>query len=229
MSHIKPENFDQSQLKIAKSGRTVSLRYSGNPFQLSSCKMYSPFGINGKSNDYSPFTNWTLDCSINQNPSIASLAYQDTINTIDKSVIDLIKTNNNLFNPKDTQNIEFEQNDFYSPILRQNKTYPKLMKLSFPRDRNGNILSILFDENGNKILLNDNNIEKLLSKGTIFKCIIEFSKFWCFQNRIGSTWNVLQLRLCSKKINIVEELDNETEQNVTTNNNFNNNLMLDDD
>ena len=214
MSHIKPENFDQSQLKIAKSGRAVSLRYSNNPFQLSSCKMYAPFGINGKSNDYSPFTNWTLDCSINQNQSESSLTYQTTIDKIDQSLVDLIKSNNHLFNPKDIQYIDFEQdiNDFYSPILRQNKTYPKLMKLSFPRDRNGNILAVLFDENSKKIALNDDCIEELLGKGTVFKCIVEFSKFWCFQNRIGSTWNVLQLRICPRKKT-----------------NFNTNLMLDDD
>lgn len=224
MSHIKPENFYKSLLKIAKSGRVVSLRYDGNPFQLSSCKMYTPFGINSKSNDYSPFTNLTLDCSINQ--SDASIAYQTTIDTIDTSVIELIKSNNNLFNPKDTQNIDFDQetNDFYSPILRQNKTYPKLMKLSFPRDRNGNILTVLFDEDGKKVLLNDNNIEDLLGKGTVFKCIVEFSKFWCFQNRIGSTWNVLQLRICPKKI--TQELD--TVDPTLQKSNFNNNLMLDD-
>ena len=226
MSHIKPENFDQSQLKIAKSGRAVSLRYSGNPFQLSSCKMYTPFGINGKSNDYSPFTNWTLDCSINQNQSEASVAYQTTIDTIDASMIDLIKSNNNLFNPKDTQNIDFDTDDFYSPILRPNKTYPKLMKLSFPRDRNGNILAVLFDEDGKKVLLNDNNIEELLGKGTVFKCITEFSKFWCFQNRIGSTWNVLQLRICPRKMSTEEpEIEQETVQKA----NFNTNLLLDDD
>ena len=55
------------------------------------------------------------------------------------------------------------------------------MKLSFPRDRNGNILAVLFDENGKKLLLNDSCIEQVLGKGSIFKCIVEFSKFWAFQ------------------------------------------------
>lgn len=242
MSHVKLEEIVHTKFKIVKSGRTVGLRYNNSPFQLSTCKMYSPFGVNGKSTDYSPYTNWTIDCSINKSNMSTQSKTEDLFNKLDDTVKQLIKTNINSF-PAAANDTDIETDDFYSPILRQNKSYPRLMKMSFPRDRNGNILSVLFDEDGKKLLLNDNNIEQLLCKGSVFKCILEFSKFWCFQNRIGSTWNVIQMRMCSKNTNnndngdngdnVVNENNGNNGNNGNNSNNSNgtvlsNNLMMDD-
>ena len=216
MSHIKIEDLKLDQLKIAKSGKTVTLRYNNLPFQLSTCKIYSPFGVKGKNSDYSPFTNWTIDCSTS-NPN------QFDTSALDQRIIELIKESSNLFNPRHMDEIDLNS-DFFSPIFKQNKSWPKLMKISLPRDSKGNILTVVFNEETEKIPVTDSCIEKILSKKQVFKAIIEFSKFWIFQGRIGITWNLIQLKL------IKSEVEQEPEDIADINANiYTNKLMLDDD
>lgn len=223
MSHVKIEDIDVNQLKIAKSSRTVTLRYNNLPFQLATCKLYSPFGVKGTNSDYSPFTNWTIDCSIDQNNSDASQLYQTNIDLLDTRLIELIKESCNSFNPRNMEEVDLT-GDFYSPILRNNKTWPKLMKISVPRDTKGNLLSVIFDENTEKIPITDKNIEQILCKGKVFKAIIEFSKFWIYKGRIGTTWHLIQMKLISKTTKDKEPEDTEA-PNASI---YTNNLMLDD-
>lgn len=215
MSHIKIEEVDHKMLKIAKSGRTISLRYNNEPFQISTCKLYTPFGVNGYSNNYSPYTDWAINCSVSQ----LNNSFQNEFDKLDSHVTSLIKESDHLF-----KDIDFESN-FYNTTFRENKSYPKLMKLSLPRDKNGNILAVFFDENAKKILVDDKNIEQILSKRTIFKCIIELSKLWSFKGHIGATWNVLQIRIISKN----SEIEPDEDTTVVDSSIYTSKLMLDDD
>ena len=220
MSHVKIEDVVLDQLKIAKAGRTVTLRYNDLPFQLATCKVYSPFGVSGNTSDYSPFTNWTIGCSVSQ----AGDTYESNIAKLDTKLIEIIKEQRNSFNPRSMEEIDLD-GDFYTPILRANKTWPKLMKLSLPRDSKGNLLTVIFDKNTQKVPITDKNIEQILKKGTNFKAIIEFSKFWIYNKKIGSTWNLLQMKL----VESVPEPDEPEDTQGPSANIYTNNLMLDDD
>jgi len=130
-----------------------------------------------------------------------------------------------LFNVKDS-------NFVYNNILRQNGNYPKLVKFNLPRDKNGNFESFIFDINKEKIPVSENNIEEILSKGKVFRAIIECVKVWVYNGKVGSIWKVVQLKFSEK------ELDNSVKNNITdTNFNDKNNictnvytqLMIDDD
>ena len=194
MSHVNLFDLDLNKLKIAKSGRAIKVIYDKEPLQLVTGKLYTPFGVKIVQNSYSQFSTCYLDCSLNQSKSEASVKYRESLEALDRKIIELIQESLHLFN---TGNMTFTAEDIpniYSPILRENKTYPKLMKISLPRDTKGNFECVIFDENKNKVPVNENNLEEVLSKGKIFKCILECGKIWYYNGRFGTTWNVKQLK-----------------------------------
>jgi hypothetical protein len=212
MSHVNLSDLDLSQLKIAKSGRNIKIIYNKEPIQLVTGKMYSPFGVKLNQNNFSQFATYHIDCSLNQSKSEISVKYRESLEELDNKIIELIQNNLQLFN---TGNLQFSSEDIpniYSRILRENKTYPKLMKISLPRDSKGNFESVIFDENKNKILLEESSIENVLCKGKIFKAIIECGKIWYYNGRFGTTWNLKQLKF-------MESPTIEHESQISDNNN----------
>lgn len=194
MSHVNLFDLDLSKLKLAKSGRFVKIMYNKEPLQLVTGKLYTPFGAKSVQNSYSPFTTCYIDCSLNQSKSEASVKYRESLEALDRKIAELISENLGLFN---TGNSTYSPEDIasiYSPILRENKSYPKLMKISLPRDSKGNFECVIFDENKEKVLLEENNVEEVLCKGKIFKGIVECAKIWYYNERFGTTWNLKQMK-----------------------------------
>lgn len=188
MSHINLNEIDLNKLQLAKSGRLVKLMYNKEPLQLVTGKLYSPFGVKVNPNNYSAFNNCHLDCSLNQNNSEVSVAYRNSLEKLDEKITELISNNTHLFNA--TNGFD---TSMYSPVLRENKSYPKLMKISLPRDSKGNFTGVVFNEKKEKVQLNDNNISDTLPKGLVFKSILECGKVWYYNGRFGTTWNLVQL------------------------------------
>ena len=226
MSHINITDLDLTKLKIGKSGRTLKVLYDGNPLQIATSKMYAPFGVRVNNNDYSHFTNCHLDSSLNQSKSAASVAIQEIFFGLDEKIVELVRDNKNLFSFKDGSNVDFDGDDFYSPIFKGKSEYPLLMKIALPREKNGNFDFVIFDENKQKVPVNDSNIEKVLSKGKVFKSIIECSKIWTYKGKIGTTWNLVQMRMVPN--NEKRDADPAEETSVASKNIYNQNLMLDD-
>lgn len=225
MSHINLLDLDVSKLKLAKSGRSIKIIYDKEPLQIVTGKLYTPFGVKIASNNYSAFSTCYIDCSLNQSTSETSIKYSELLETLDNKIIDLIKDSLHLFN---TGNLNFEPEDIaniYSPMLRNNKTFPKLMKLMLSRDSRGNFESVIFNENKEKIIINENSLEDVLCKGKIFKTIIECNKIWYYNGRFGTTWNIKQLKF----VNNIPIDENTTENNTNTNNNIYQNIMILDD
>ena len=215
MSHINLFDLDLTKLKVAKSGRLVKLMYEKEPLQLVTGKMYAPFGVKVNQNSYSPFTTCHLDCSLNQSASEVSVKYRQAL----EDSIHLFNTGNLAFTEDDIPNI-------YSPMLRENKTYPKLMKITLPRDSKGNFECVIFDESKEKVALNDNTIEDVLCKGKIFKGIIECGKIWYYNGRFGTTWNLKQLKFIEN--NVVDNQPNQTNQSAQKAEIYQNIMLLDD-
>jgi hypothetical protein len=213
---LDSKTIDDSLFKLAKSGRAVKLLYGKEPVQICTSTLYSPFGVKPNIKEWSNFTEYNLDCSLNQSNSENSKTFKETIEHLDEIIQQLVKDNLNLFNVND-------ENFVYNNILRENKNYPKLIKFNLPRDRNGNFESFMFDIKKDKVPINENNIEDILCKGKIFRCIIECVKIWFYNGKVGSIWKVVQLKFSEK----------ESEDNKTTDNNINSNiytqLMIDDD
>ena len=203
-------NYDKNAFKLGKSGRAVKLLYNKEPVQICTSSLYSPFGVKSINKDWSNFTEYSIDCSLNQASSETAVNYRTFVEKLDSVIKTLVAENLNLFGNKNETPTE---NFTYTSILRENGSYPKLMKLQLPRDKNGNFESFVFDERKQKIRLDESNIETVLSKAKIFKCIIECSKLWYYNGKVGSIWNIVQLKFSEKSINTTS---NDTKDNVYT-------------
>lgn len=224
MSHINILELDLSKLKIGKSGRTIKLIYEGNPLQLVTTKMYSPFGVKIYNNDYSHFTNCQLDCSISE----TNLKIKDAYEKLDEKIKELVLGSGE----KTFNEINFEDPTFYSSMFKGTSNYPKLMKVSLPRDKNGNFDFVIFDNNKEKVKVTDHTIETVLPKRTVFKSIIECNKIWSYKGKVGVTWNLIQMKLVPKSDqNEVDPEEDDQEQAVSNEkekNIYTQNLMIDD-
>jgi hypothetical protein len=185
-------NYDLERFSLGKSGRNVKILYDKEPFQVCTTTLYTPFGVKNVSKEWSNFNEYWLDCSLNQSPNENSSNFRKFIDDLDKKIVELVNNNKDFF-----QN--YSDNLQYNAFLRENKEYPKLAKLQLPRDKNGNFESFVFDENKKKIRVSESTIEELLTRGKTFKCIIECSKIWVYNGKIGSMWNIVQLKLAEQK------------------------------
>lgn len=219
-------DIDLSKLKLAKSGKMVKLMYNKEPLELVTCKMYTPFGVKVNTNNYSNFTNCTIDCSINQSNSEVGLKYNELLEALDKKIIELIQESLHLFNT----DVSYESEDIpniYNHILRENKSYPKLMKISLPRDSKGNFDYVVFNENKEKVAITDDDkLSEVLCKGKIFKCIIQCGKIWYFKGRFGVTWPLKQLKFVDTKTQEKTETNTEHDDNQVNNSQVY--MMIDD-
>ena len=192
------DNIDWSLFKLAKSGRSVKLLYNKEPVQLCTAGLYTPFGVKSINKEWSTFTEFNIDCSLNQSSSETATVFRNTIEKLDQTIYNLVKENPDIFTT--TKGDRLSNNFTYTPILRENGNYPKLMKLQFTRDKNGNFDSFIFNEQKEKLKIDETNITEILTKGKLFKCIIECSKIWFYNDKIGSIWNIVQLKLSEQKI-----------------------------
>ena len=220
---LDSKTMDDSLFKLAKSGRAVKLLYNKEHVQICTSTLYSPFGVKPFVKEWSNFTEYNIDCSLNQSNSENSVLFRETIERIDQNIQQLVKDNLNLFNVKDS-------NFVYNSILRENGNYPRLIKFNLPRDKNCNFESFIFDINKNKVPVSENNVEEILSKGKVFRTIIECVKVWVYNGKVGSIWKIVQLKFSEKE---PEEL---VKTNILLTNDKNNictkvytQLMIDDD
>ena len=224
MTVIDLQNLELEKFKLGKSGRAIKLLYDKEPVQFCTSTMYLPFGIKSVTKEWSNYPEYNMDCFLNNSTSDISITFRESIEKLDEIIKNLVKSNLALFNSK---NESANENFTYSPILRENGNFPKLMRLQLSRDRNGNFESIVFDENKKKIKIEEHNINTILSKGKNFKTIIECVKVWYYNGKVGSIWNIIQLKF-SEKLKIENEGNSNFETNTVINPVYNQ-LMIDDD
>lgn len=215
------DKLDDSDLKLGKSGRAIKLLYNKEPIQICSSTLYTPFGVKSINKEWSNYAEYNVDCSLNQSNSETSIFFRNGIEKLDKIIEKLVKENTSLF---DSKNEKCNDNFIYSPLLRENGSYPKLMRLQLSRDKNGNFESFIFDEKKQKIKITENNIDEILSKGKCFKTIIECVKIWYYNGKVGSIWKIVQLKLAERTIT---KQDSEKEED-SFKNIYNQIMILDD-
>ena len=182
-------------INLAKSGRSVKLIYDKQTLNITTPILYMPFNLNKYQKQWSNYEDYSVDCYVD---TYGENETQDSIgklNALNECIFETVKSNLNLFNVPNNEEISF------SPFYKDNKTFPKLLKLNFPRDTNGNFITQFFDENSNKIFVDENNIDTILTKKTSFKTIIGCSKVYVYQSKAGCSWDILQLKLNPKKTN----------------------------
>ena len=228
MTVVDLQNLNIENLKLGKVGRAIKLFYNKEPIQICTSTLYTQFGVKSTNKEWSTFTEYNLDCSLNQSSSETSVAFRTFVEKLDEIIKELVKDNLSFFNSKtETANENFT----YTPILKENKNYPKLMKIQLSRDKNGNFESFVFNEHKEKVPVNEDNITELLCKGKMFKTIIECVKVWYYNGKVGSIWKVVQLKFCEReqpKIDDGSEEDNTSKYSSTIVNKVYTQLMIDD-
>lgn len=195
MTVIDLQNINIEALRLGKSGRAVKLLYNKEPMQICTSTLFCPFGVKSVLKEWSDFAEYNVDCFINNSKTDISINFKKSMENFDETIKKLVKDNIGLFSSKtETANDAFT----YTPILRENGSYPKLMRLQLSRDKNGNFESFLFDETKTKITINESNIETHLCKGKMFKTIIECVKVWYYNGKVGSIWKIVQLKFSDK-------------------------------
>lgn len=185
-------NVDWNAFQIAKSGRAIKLLYKKEPVKFKTSLLYCPFGVKSVNKEWSNFTEYNVDCYMNQSSTENSQIFRKFLDDLDIKIQELIKSNGNIFDKGDVA---------YNNIMRENGNYPKLIKLQFPRDKNGNFKSVLFDESTNKHQITEDNIDELIAKGRLFKCVISCSKVWTYSGKAGTIWDIVQLKFFDKPQN----------------------------
>ena len=221
MGIVNLDTFDETKLKLGKSGRAIKLFYDKEPIQICSSTLYTPFGVKSITKEWSNYSEYNIDCALNQSASETSVNFRKNIEKFDSILHNLVKENTNLFSSKNEQ---CNENFIYSPILKENGNYPKLIKLQLSRDNNGNFNSFIFNENKEKVKITEENIEEILSKGKTFKVIIECVKVWFYNGKVGSIWKIVQLKFSERNYEKINNVN--SEENVK--NVYNKLLILDD-
>lgn len=232
---VQLNDINFQNINLAKSGRSVKLIYDKQTLNMITPTLYMPFNLNKYQKQWSNYEDYSVDCYVDNSGDNESQDSIQKLNELNECIFDTVKTNLNLFNVPNNEEISF------SPFYRDNKTYPKLLKLNFPRDTNGNFITQFFDGNSNKIFVDETNIDTILTKKTSFKTIIGCSKVYVYQGKAGCSWDILQLKLNpTKKANnsIITDTDNDSvemsdDSNDGGNNSTNNNIytqmsMIDD-
>jgi len=214
-SFVSLNDVNFQNLNLGKSGRSVKLIYDKQSMNMSTNVLYMPFNLNTYKKQWSTYDDYIIDCYIDSGHS--DNEYIQKMSQFNDVIFDLVKTNLHLFNVPENEQICF------TPFYKDNKTFPKLLKLHLPRDTNGNFMTQFFDENSNKIFVDENNIQTILSKKSTFKTIINCSKVYMYQNRAGCAWDIMQLKLvnATKEIAISDSSDNgsASEEDNTNDNN----------
>jgi len=194
MLNTNVEQVAWDTFKLGKSGRNVKLLYGKEPVRFCTSTLYTPFGVKSIDKEWSNFTEYSVDCSLNNSSNESATSFRMFLERLDLKIQELVKENKDLF--AKGANEQFS----YTNILRENGSYPKLMKLQFVRDKNGNFESFIFDDKKNKVSISESNLTSVISKGKNFKCIIECSKVWFYNGKVGTIWNIVQLKLSEKQI-----------------------------
>ena len=218
MTVIDLQNLEVDKFKLGKSGRAIKLFYDKEPVQICTSTMYLPFGVKSVSKEWSNYSEYNMDCFLNNSTSDISITFRESIEKLDSIIRNLVKENLTLF---DSKTEKANENFIYNAILRENGSYPKLMRLQLSRDRNGNFESVIFDESKKKIKIDEHNID---TKGKNFKTIIECVKIWHYNGKVGSIWNIVQLKFSEKTLKEIEP----DQRTVSGANVYNQLLIIDD-
>jgi hypothetical protein len=184
-------NVDWNAFGVCKSGKSYKLMYNKEPVKFCTSSLYSPFGVKSSIKEWSNFKDYYIDASLDQSALDSAKAFRDFLEKLDEKIKELVENNKELLGLTEVN---------ITPILRENGAYPKLVKMQMTRDKLGNFSSFVFDAEKEKIKLDEGNIENHLCKGKLFKCILECARLWVYNGKVGTIWNVVQLKFTNKKV-----------------------------
>ncbi len=161
------------KISLCKSGKTIKLfGEAKKPLELASGRLYLPFGVSSYENKWSGMYDYSVSCYVDEQ-------FDAFCTRLDSKVRELLS--------------DFTTSEL-SDTLRQNKDFPKLFRLKLPRDSNGNFNFVVFDEDKNKIMVTEDNVNTVFCKKRPFKCIMQCEKITDWSGKSGISWILTQAR-----------------------------------
>jgi hypothetical protein len=178
-------------IQLAKVRKTVKLVDSnGQAVSVSSGELYLPFGASCWENKRTDFDDYSVQCYVNKSEQFESYC-QELSDKIESLCADSL----------------FDSSSVFTPMLKQNKDFPQLLKINLPRDRYGNFDFVVFDQDSNKVMITEDNVNEIFCKKRTFKCIMECARIWEFNGKIGSVWNAVQVKYYDTPVNDEVSID----------------------
>ena len=85
MTVIDLQNLEVDKFKLGKSGRAIKLFYDKEPVQICTSTMYLPFGVKSVSKEWSNYSEYNMDCFLNNSTSDISITFRESIEKLDCS------------------------------------------------------------------------------------------------------------------------------------------------
>lgn len=212
-------NFDSEinwdLFKLGKSGRQIKLYYNKSLVCFQTSSLYTPFGVNSYSNQWSDIDTYTINCSFLDTNNKDK--FTTFFNKLDEKIKTLVYENLDLFNIVDESVITYCS--MYKKQQNKSTNYPALINLNFKRDTNGNFSTIYYNENSEQVILTESNISELIPKKSCFKTILSINKISFYNNSIYINIVIDQIK---KNIKNKSETSNSS-------NDFTKLLIVDDD
>lgn len=188
---LKPSEFDMKNMgmsEIKKSRiRTVKLYHNNEKIYLHVPKSNIPFGISG----FKDSPKKHLDFSI------SNQEFQDKLFELEKFIIDKAEENCNEWFGQEFTRSELESN-FIKP-LRKNGNYLPLFKQKLIKNSNDIYKFDLYDENKNKINLEEQDLEDIINKGDLIASVAYLDCIWIMNCNFGLSISCYQMMKIKKE------------------------------
>lgn len=229
---IKAANFESKNVQFADNvrtnkynGKAVYVNYSGKPLRVQMPKMSLPFGVSKYVNPDKPEEiRYSLDLSF----ADIDRKIIDEFKKIEESVIDYAEKNSKeLFKKQKSREL---LQDVYKSFIKHDqdedgnpseKYAPRLKVKIYTEGKSFKVDaydSEKIDGRYPKILLDEDNIEEHIGKGSKCEVILQSSGLWAVGQNFGVSWVLSQIKIYKNenKLNGYafqdDELENEDEQ-----------------
>jgi len=186
--------FQDTPYVTPQNARFISMLYNNTPLIFQTPVLQCP-------NGFKLFTASPQQPSTRSYPLLVSIPSNETnfielINKVDDTVLNTIMMRSEAWFNKKYANRDL-LNELIDRTIKYKKTYPPSMNLRLKHDKHGKQMFGVFDNMHKYVSFNTiHDLIDLLPKQVSVQCIVQCNLIWYVNNRIGFSWDILQLKIC---------------------------------
>lgn len=200
---LLPRDFDPSRISITEmktlnnGNKTAYISYDGQPLNVQTPEMRSPFGVNPPAEKYvveGQPDKYSIDLSFDDMHSRKGVkAFHDMINTLDGQLVEWGTANSVSLFKKQHPSATVEA--LYTPMVKLSKDptrYPPTFKASVPH-KDGEFTCEVYNASREKVKLDMADLT--WTKGSGVVAIARCVGVWSAGSKFGVSWKVQQLKI----------------------------------
>lgn len=207
---ILPNDFNISKInygavkKLENGGKSIYIKYGGDPLIMQLPEMSAPFGLGKWSGDGK--TKYSLDLSFSgkDQRKVLQTFFENMVSLDKKLVTDAIENSPTWFNKKYTSFEVVEA--LYTPMIKYAKDkntgevtdkYPATFKMSVPLAKDGSFDCEVYNNKAERVDLAAME-EKGGIKGARVSAIVQCLGIWIAGSKFGCSWKVIQMKVSQR-------------------------------